>query len=147
MSNEVGVLDLASLQERWQQWTNAIQSSVGHRDRLYRMDHQEYRKIHQTLLAACRAQVQQAEGKQKFFFQYLQDMASPWMSPETLASTDKDILQQLLARCRQAERELGCRKAVTRSWHWLALVVVALWQWALCCVGDLTRKRGRWCAR
>src|SRR5262245_59881533 len=106
----------ASLQQRWQQWTCVIESVTQGRAHI---DFETYHKLHEGLLQECWLQAGAAEAEKKSFYQGLERLAKPWLSPETLARADQEILREVLARCHQAEQKLGCRKRILSTGQWL----------------------------
>jgi hypothetical protein len=66
-----------------------------------------YRALHQELLAICQGLAAGAEEGEGGYYQRLQEVVQPWLTPSVLARTDQEILVQLLARCRAVEKELG----------------------------------------
>jgi hypothetical protein len=45
----------------------------------------------------------------RVFYQDLEHLTLPWLTPRALEKADREILSNLLNRCRQAERSLGGR--------------------------------------
>jgi hypothetical protein len=62
--------------------------------------------LQQQLVGACRAQASAAVGDRRAFFQRLEDLLKPWLSPEALTQTDLEIRSQILDMFHQAERDL-----------------------------------------
>jgi hypothetical protein len=70
-----------------------------------------YETLYGQLIDACRSVVDSAEGEKPGYSEGLEGLVRPWMNPRTLAHTDREILEDLLARCRQVERELRGHRA------------------------------------
>jgi hypothetical protein len=70
------------------------------------------------VLAACAAAAAAVpEGPQHDFYESLADLVRPWVSPDVLARTDREILVHLWARCEEADCRLrGVRPDVGRTW-------------------------------
>jgi hypothetical protein len=77
------------------------------------VDPHEYAKLHKELIESCRSLVATSNEVEGPFYQYLEDLARPWLSPRVLTQADREILFDLWIRCRQAERDLEGRKS---SW-------------------------------
>jgi len=90
------------------------------------VDPQEYQRLHQDLVAACVAAGGAAEGAQREFYQRLEELARPWLTARVLEQTDHDILMDLLARCRQAEQELGLGSQGRGVLRWVVAVAALL---------------------
>jgi hypothetical protein len=108
--------DLAALRRLWRRWTAlvALQARRGRGAQV--VDPQEYQTLHRELVAACFAAGAAAEGTQREFYQRLEDLARPWLTARVLQQTDREILLDLLARCRQAEQELYSRRRAVLRW-------------------------------
>jgi hypothetical protein len=65
--------------------------------------------LYQDLIRDCRELATTANEVEAGFYRYLEELVRPWLSPSVLARTDRDILLDLLIRCRQAESRLGAR--------------------------------------
>jgi hypothetical protein len=89
------------------------------------MDPEAYQALHRELVAACRALGGPAEGTKREFYQRLEELARPWLTARVLEQADREILLDLLARCRQAEQELQPPPRPRAVLRW-ALAAVAL---------------------
>jgi hypothetical protein len=120
-----GVADLAGLRKRWQEWVTIVEFFARRRGVPYRMDLRTYRRLHGGLLDELLSHAGSSDGEQRVFFLRLEELASPWLTPEALARTDREILYDLLNRCHQAEWELGAgRKWIYRAARWAGAIVI-----------------------
>jgi hypothetical protein len=101
--------ELVVLRRGWRRWVAIIELFARRRRARHRVDLQAYGALHKELIAACRSLADSAEGTARDFYQGLEDLTRPWWTPRVLAKADREILVDLLIRCRQAERELGGR--------------------------------------
>jgi serine/threonine-protein kinase len=89
--------------ENWRRWTDIIAAFLEGRGGPYRADPQTFHRLHRQLVADCEAQARCPEGKRREFFQRLAELVKPWLSPEVLRRTDREILSSLFWLCQQAE--------------------------------------------
>jgi hypothetical protein len=106
MKRQVTSPELAALGRHWRRWTALVALHAGRARGAGVVDAQEYQALHQDLLAACAAAGGTARGSGREFYQGLEELARPWLTARVLELTDRDILLDLLARCRRADREL-----------------------------------------
>jgi hypothetical protein len=85
----------------------------------------EYANLHNELIGACRSLAASSDGQTRAFYQSLEDLARPWMSPGVFARADRELLFGLLIRCRQVERGLCGRARVAFAWWRLTPLVGA----------------------
>jgi hypothetical protein len=100
--------DEAALRRLWCQWTEVVEQCA--RRRRGGLSERQYARLHADLLAACRALAGAAGGNRRALYERLLELARPWLRLRVLEHEDRDILQDLCRRCRQAERELGVRR-------------------------------------
>jgi hypothetical protein len=74
-----------------------------------RVDGHTYVALHGELIAKCRAAAAAANEVEAAFYRYIEDLAQPWLAPSALERADREILFDLLMRCRQIDQELGGR--------------------------------------
>jgi hypothetical protein len=120
--------EIAALKTRWCRWVDIVELFARRRVGLRRVDPQEYVLLHKELTQACRMLAQSANEVEGAFYRYLEDLVQPWLTPSVLARADREILIDLLVRCRQAERQLGVRSWLRSvpAWAPRALVVSLL---------------------
>ncbi len=123
----------AALRREWARWTKVIAGYCRCGWRRRAADPTAYAELHAKVLAACEtAAAKVPEGPQHEFYRSLAEMVRPWVSPDVLARTDREMLAQLWQRCHEAECRLSGlrprvrhRLAPERLLFPLALVVVA----------------------
>jgi eukaryotic-like serine/threonine-protein kinase len=127
---EVAGADLAdaqrvdpSLRRSWRAWMSVVEVFVrgGSRSRVREPD---YRRLHAELRAACRAHAERASGPVRDFFRRLEAIVEPWVTPQALASTDRETLDALLTRCRRADELLGGGGWAARLFRAVAVLAV-----------------------
>jgi hypothetical protein len=105
MTQRGGSVELVALRSRWRRWTAIVELFASRRGRC-RVSPQAYRALHGELTGRCRSLSASADGPSREFCRGLEDLVQPWMNTGALAKADREILNDLLARCRLAEREL-----------------------------------------
>jgi hypothetical protein len=73
------------------------------------------------VIAKCRS-VSESQDPADPLYETLAEVVKPWVSLEILKRTDNELLISLLYRCRDLERQLGCR---TRVW-WRSQIPIRL---------------------
>src|SRR3954467_5690149 len=99
--------DLAALRKHWGLWTAVVELFARRRRARRRVNPREYEALHRGLLAACRVLAETGDEGKRPFYQRLEELARPWLAPLVLERTDREILFDLLGRCRGAARALG----------------------------------------
>jgi hypothetical protein len=117
--------DLAALRRHWRHWTALVALHARRRRGARVVGPQHYQTLHQQLLAACAAASEAAPQNERALYQRLEDLARPWLSARALEQTDREILLDLLARCRQADEELRPRSPLP-GLRWLVAGVALL---------------------
>jgi hypothetical protein len=74
-----------------------------------RLDPQEYIELHRQLITISRALASSANEVEAAFYGYLEDLLKPWMDLDIMGRADRDILFDLLIRCRHVDAQLGGR--------------------------------------
>jgi serine/threonine protein kinase len=112
----VAILPPASLLKSWRRWTATVATfALGRRSRRFR-DPRTFTTLRNELLATLRARAAEIDGPERDFYLALEEVISPWVHLRSLARQDREILGDLLARCRHIERILKHRsKGVTRG--------------------------------
>jgi hypothetical protein len=116
--------ELASLKSRWRRWTAIVELFASRRRGRSRVNPQAYRTLHRELTECCRSLAASADEPARVFCRTLEDLAQPWLNPGVLAKADREILDDLLIRCRQAESELGERTRDPAARRRCALVIM-----------------------
>ena len=102
-----------ALRKSWSRWTGTVALFANRRPARRRVDPRAYRELHREVIEGCRSQAEASAEDRRAYYEDLEGLASPWVSLKALATADGEILGDLLARCRQAEKELGGRGAST----------------------------------
>jgi hypothetical protein len=97
----------AAFLEHWRRWQEIVQAFAEGLGHDYRIRPREFQQLHQRLVEGCDARASTAEGGTREFFQRLAGLVKPWMSPEVLARTDREVLYSLLALCHEAGQHLA----------------------------------------
>ncbi|MFO0841670.1 MAG: hypothetical protein U0797_04610 [Gemmataceae bacterium] len=115
---------LVELVRCWQHWTAVVELFARRRPARHRVDPEEYGRLYQDLLEACRDMA--ARGERRPLCEKLEALVQPWLTPKALGQADAELLQDLLRRCRQAEEELlGGTRPPGREWVAVTLCVFA----------------------
>jgi hypothetical protein len=139
--------EVAALRARWCRWVEVVELFARRRPGRRQVDSREYVILYKELIRDCHGLGDSASEVEKSFYRYLEELVRPWLAPGMLARSDRDILLDLLARCRQAERRLGVRSwtRVVSDWAPRAIMLSLLaaagitffmtgaggWLWAL----------------
>jgi hypothetical protein len=97
------------LRKRWRRWTEIVELFARHRRGRKRVDSQEFAELHRDLLEICRTLTGAENHVEASFYRYLEDLIQPWFDLRVFARADRDILLDLLIRCRDVESQLGGR--------------------------------------
>jgi hypothetical protein len=106
MSGRDSATERAALRELWHRWSAVVERFARRRGRR-RLRASEYRPLHQGLLRVCRSLAAQTEGPARGVYEELESIAQPWLTPWVLEQADREILFDLVERCRRAGRQLG----------------------------------------
>ncbi len=101
----IEVTESGTLWKTWRQWTAIVEHFALSRSPKH-VNLNAYGSLYRSLLAACRARAAKARGPRQEFYQRLEELVLPWMTPKALKSTDREILSSVLSYCRQFEHEL-----------------------------------------
>jgi serine/threonine protein kinase len=133
----VAILAPAGLLKSWRRWTATVATfALGRRSRRFR-DPRAFTTLRNELLATLRARAAETEGPERGFYLTLEGVISPWVHLRSLARQDREILGDLLARCRQIERILKHRSpritagAMVATVSFVLAVAAALVCWGL----------------
>jgi hypothetical protein len=125
-----------ALRRLWRRWTALVEIIiVGHGPS--RVNADDYRSVHASLLHACRQAVESAGiAGPRAFYQEMLSIVQPWFHLQTFRHTEPDILASLLERCKQIELELNggkvpwtVRQFIGLVLMMLSLIGLALWYW------------------
>jgi hypothetical protein len=107
----------AALPVLWRRWTELISGFAERQARRARFDASEYEALHRALLAACQAMIVHADPEHAAWLTRMQQLVEPWMTAATLEKIDKELLADVLARCRAIDQEMG-----GLGWSWNRLI-------------------------
>jgi serine/threonine protein kinase len=96
----------AELKSQWRAWTAVIELFALRRTRR-RVDPQDYELLHNQLIRACRSRAEASDEAKRPLYESLETLAQPWLTLGSLVRLDREILFDLLIRCRQAELRLN----------------------------------------
>src|SRR5262249_28149854 len=91
----------------WSEWTAVVEGTLTDPNRTRSASEATYGEAHRALVQGCRGLARTADSTLRPMFQRLAGLVEPWLTPQTLAATDRPTLRALLLSCRQAERALG----------------------------------------
>jgi hypothetical protein len=121
---------LAKLSARWRQWTEAVEKIARRQSRRRYVEPNGYERLHKELLNLCDHLAREADAPHRSFFEYLGEMARPWLTLRVLEQADREILLWLHSSCVSAERRL----TGSRRYHWRRGLRIALKVGATGCV-------------
>jgi serine/threonine protein kinase len=125
----------SGLPKAWRRWTAIVASFASGRPTRRTADQRAFEVLRGQLLEALRARAAEADGPERDLLLQLEAMVSPWVSVRSLAREDREILRDLLARCRAAEEFLGGRgsqagRAVLTAVWLILLAALSLIVWS-----------------
>lgn len=103
----------AALQRLWYRWTTIVGLFARQRRGRRRLDALEYAQLYAELLVACHRHGEDGGPEQRQRCERLRELVLPWMSLRTLATAEREILEDLWLRCLEVEREIGGHR-----WRW-----------------------------
>lgn len=118
---------ISELRGYWRRWLHIVEL-FAHRSRARRwLDPRSYDMLYLNLVEACHSLGEMVDDQERAYFQSLEHLALPWVSLQSLQTADRDILDDLLTRARQADHELSGRTWAVPSFRqpvqWLATLV------------------------
>ena len=110
-----------ALRRRFSRWAAVVELFARGRPARKRVDPQAYVTLHRELIASCRVLAASANEVEAVSYRYLEDLAQPWLDLAVLDRADRadrDILFDLLFRCKHVQAQLGGRSwiRVLRAW-------------------------------
>jgi hypothetical protein len=117
--------EVAALKTHWRRWVGVVHLFASRRPGRRRVETQEYRILHKELMERCRALVASTNEVDRAFYRYLEDLAQPWLSLAVLAKADREIVIDLLERCRQVDHQLGGRSWARSVPPWVQPALLA----------------------
>jgi serine/threonine protein kinase len=95
----------AELKSQWRAWTAIVELFALRRTRR-RVDPNDYELLHNQLIRTCRSRAEASDATSRPLYESLETLARPWLTLGSLVRLDREILFDLLIRCRQAELRL-----------------------------------------
>ena len=95
----------SELKKCWRTWTAVVERFALRRTR-HPSDPDEYKSLHTRLIQACRSRIEASDEVERSLYEDLVTLAQPWLTLGSLVQLDRELLFDLLIRCRQAELEL-----------------------------------------
>jgi hypothetical protein len=95
-----------ALQKCWGRWTQIVELFARRQPAQRRVDPKSYVALRRELIEHCQAMAASANDVDAIFYRYLEDLVQPWLDPVVLSRTDRDILFDLLIRCKDAQSQL-----------------------------------------
>jgi hypothetical protein len=117
--------EVAALKTFWHRWVDTVELFALRRPARRGVETREFGILHNELIKKCRLLAESTNEVEAAFYRYLEDLVRPWLSPTVLARADREILLDLLLRCRQAERQLGGRSWARSVLHWALPALLA----------------------
>jgi serine/threonine protein kinase len=96
----------------WRHWLRLIETCIGRKVNHWQ-DEPAYSKLHAQVLATCDDAIAAGSPQCRATFETLRARIKPFLTWQALATTERDILIELLAACRLAEERLW--KPVSRT--------------------------------
>jgi hypothetical protein len=93
------------LKSQWRAWTAVVELFALRRTRR-RVDPGDYELLYNQLIRACRSRADASDEARRPLYESLENLARPWLTLGSLVRLDREILFDLLIRCRQAELRL-----------------------------------------
>jgi hypothetical protein len=113
-----------ALRKCWGRWTKVVELFARRQRARKRVDAKEYVKLHHDLVQKCRLMAGSSNEVESAFYRYLEDLVHPWLDLAVLERAERDILFDLVIRCRQANDRLRGRSRIGTFLIWIALVPV-----------------------
>jgi hypothetical protein len=110
------------LRRRLERWRGVVERYA----RGLRADPRKYAAAHGQLLQYCRKMAQTSGEEQKIFYEEVEQVVRPWINVQALIQADKELLVEMLQRCRKAEYELGGGPWLKARLHWRRPVLMVL---------------------
>lgn len=110
---------LAVLKRPWKRWTAVVHHCVRSRPQSDLND-ADYRALYMELLGDCQKLGDNGDVATQQYARFMQSIIRPWLTRHTLEQADREILLDLLKRCRRIDQELNGR-------NWSDVLVVWLW--------------------
>jgi len=129
-----------ALRRRFSRWTAIVELFARGRPARKRVDPQAYVTLHRELIASCRVLAASANEVEAVSYRYLEDLAQPWLDLAVLDHEDRDILFDLLIRCKHVQAQLGGRSwiRILRAWGTPVFLGASFLAIMLLCMGHFS---------
>jgi hypothetical protein len=102
-------LERTVLRKCWRRWTGIVELFARRRAGRHRVDPQDYVALHLEVIDRCRALGASADEEEAAFYRRAEDLARPWLNLDVLTRAEREILFDLIVRCRGVEAQLTHR--------------------------------------
>jgi hypothetical protein len=110
----------------WERYIRIVRLFALRRPERYEVDPEKYAQLHKRLLQTCRVPPEREGAEDGSFYRGVEGLLGPWVTLESLAQADDEVVWELLCRCEQVERVLGGRPARDGDWTRLNLLAIGL---------------------
>jgi hypothetical protein len=110
------------LRRRLERWREVVELYA----RGGRVDPGKYAAVYGQLLQYCREMAQESPDGQKRFFEDIEQVVRPWINIQALIQADREILVEMLQRCRKTERVLSGRSWLRVNRRWMKPILMVL---------------------
>jgi hypothetical protein len=133
--------ELDTLPQLWRRWTEVVRLFASGASSRLRLNPAEYQALHRALLQAFHAQG--AGPERTVWLRSVEQLVQPWLSASALEHADRELLADLLGRCRDIEKTPSGRAVLKPSHQYgrlalqflgwllapLLLLAAAVWLW------------------
>ena len=105
MSTTATSPETAPVKKLWRQWTSIVELFAENRMARHQVKPEDYSTLHARVLQACRS-ISGTKQEAPPMVKRGAEIATPWLSLESLKSADHEILQNLYQSCQAVQREL-----------------------------------------
>jgi hypothetical protein len=116
----------ATLRATWGRWTAIVELFARRRPARLRVDPRAYVALHGELIATCQALAVSGDESKRPFLRELEELVQPFLTTRVLAKTDREVLFDLLFRCRDIERMLRGATWTMAASRWVAPVFLSI---------------------
>ena len=109
---------------QWRQWTEIVRLFAARCERRHAIDPNEYHALHTELLQSSHVRARQVDPTQEPLFRELEEVLAPWVTLDSLAWADREIVYKLLGRCQAIVCLLEGRPAYDKRRRWITLALI-----------------------
>ena len=95
-----------ALRKTWGQWTKIVELFARRKVARRKVDPKSYAALRRELIQQCQVLAASANDVDALLYRYLEDLVQPWLDLVVLSRVDRDILSDLLIRCKAAQLQL-----------------------------------------